>query len=301
MATEKERFLKISVEQWKYELESGEVAWDEHSVREWLWFKANPVTGKVVVNYKVLAMELRKRFPDVKRLENKLSKIMASLKRKKMVWFDERVGERGAFGVELQGYPLISRKYVDISYRFQAEVEQRFGKIETKKLSCGAEVLEVGQRSGMENVRENGPLSASQAEVLRESKKIKEERERTESPSFDSSSLPPEKDELGKEDPEDETNKESNKVEYWGPDEVWEYFRSSILKRKGIEPPPLTETATSRIEGFLERYGPEKATELIDYYLDSDNCKKDREKMGLTLSIIFGEIVINRWINSLGE
>ena len=73
-----EQFLKIPRERWRYEVESGKITWEEYDVRSWLWLKANPVTGKVVVNYIILAEEMKERFPYIKDIVNKITKVMVS-------------------------------------------------------------------------------------------------------------------------------------------------------------------------------------------------------------------------------
>jgi len=310
MITKRERFLKIPADDWKYELESGEISWDEHAVREWLWIKANPVTGIVVVNYKVLAEELKGRFSYVEEenLVNKITKIMISLKKKKKLWFKKHSGKKKkAINVELQDYPFINRGYKDISNRFQQSSGRAPTKISQNE-ALQAEVSETEKRleesKTPENEQKSEPLDSDSGRgPKRESQDKDKERETDSSSSKLSDSPSLKKDELGeeKENSEAVIKEESDNVEYWGPDEVWKYFCSSVLDRKGIEPLALTEKAKSLIDQFLEKYGPEKATELIDYYLDSDECEKDREKMGINLSVIFGEIVIGRWINSLQD
>lgn len=114
-----ERFVRIPRDKWKYELESGQLTWEESDVLFWLWLKANPTTGKVAVNYAILSEEMKDRFPYVKERVNKINKIMLSLKDKQRLWFPEHSGSSKPAEVELDEFPLIQKGYTDITSRFQ--------------------------------------------------------------------------------------------------------------------------------------------------------------------------------------
>ena len=143
-----EQFLKIPRERWRYEVESGKITWEEYDVRSWLWLKANPVTGKVVVNYIILAEEMKERFPYIKDIVNKITKIMLSLKTKQRLWFLEHSGSRNAVEVELADFPLISRGYIDISHRFQQSFGRGDGKEIPQNTGIPAELPSDEQRLG---------------------------------------------------------------------------------------------------------------------------------------------------------
>lgn len=310
MSIKKERFLKIPIDQWKYELESGEISWDEHSVREWLWLKANPITGKVAVNYGTLAEELKGRFSYVKDLVNKLSKIMISLKKKQRLWFKEHSGSRGPVEVELQDFPLINRQYTDISHRFQQSSSRGPAELTSQNGDQQAELSEVEQSlegsKSPENERETKDLdSDSSRGPKRDKDKEEEEREMVPSSPLSSSFPSPEKDGTGKEEGSSgsEINREFNESSFlpsdsWG---VWEYFRYLVLRTKGTESPDLSRKADLRIKEFLNKYGGKKAIDLINFYFNSEECKKDRKDMGLNLATIFGEYIIGKWINSFED
>ncbi len=299
----KERFLKIPVDQWKYELESGEISWDEYAVREWLWLKANPVTGKVAVNYGILAKELKGRFPHTKDLVNKLTKIMISLKKKQRLWFKEHSGGRGPVEVELQGFPLMNKRYTDISHRFQQSSSRGPAELSSKNKDQQAELSKAKQSlkgsKTPENERETKDLDSEPSRGPKRDKDKEEERGMVPSSPLSSSFPSPEKGEAGKEEGSaPEADKDSEKLEFYYPNDVWEYFRSFVLKKKGIEPPDLSVKAHERISGFLDKYSSEAAVDLIDYYFNSEECEKDRKDMGLNLATIFGEYIIGKWINS---
>ena len=143
---DKKYFLKIPKEDWKYEIESGKITWEEHAVEEWLWFKANTTTGKVVINYTILAEEMKGRFDYTKDVVNKITKIMNSLKKKQRLWFPEHSGSKSKVEVELHGYPLIQGGYTDISYRFQQNSSRGETKTIPKDTNSPAELLKDGQR-----------------------------------------------------------------------------------------------------------------------------------------------------------
>jgi hypothetical protein len=296
----KKRFLKIPLNEWRYELESGEISWDEHSLREWLWFKADLDTGKVIADCKVLEIELKRRFPRIKQLKNKINKLLLSLKKKRKLWFPEHTGKRGKIEIELQGFPLMSREYLDISHRFQAEVEQRIDKIHLQKDNSEAEALETKQRLERTNAQENQPSSSSEAEVpsSRESKQIKDKKDKIELTHLISTHPEINNTIQNEEKEKKEPEKNLMGLTFWSSEDVGYYFQKLIKEKTGMEPQINWERVSHKIGTFLEVYGPEEVPKIFNFYLESKECEKDRRELGFDLGVILSPYIINKWIAS---
>ena len=122
---------------------------EEFIVLVWLWFGANPKTGRINVSYESLSKDFQKRYS-----KNQINKIMLGLKRKKLIWYPRQQGRRSSFNVDIQNYPLSKGKHRDITELFNdnsgrsssrsesnnpaeapAEVETSWQKLKTEKKS----------------------------------------------------------------------------------------------------------------------------------------------------------------------
>ena len=122
---------------------------EEFIVLVWLWFGANPKTGRINVSYEGLSKDFQERYS-----KNQINKIMLELKRKRLIWYPRQQGRRSSFNVDIQNYPLSKGKPRDISELFNgnsgrssgrsennnpaeapAEVETSWQKLKTEKKS----------------------------------------------------------------------------------------------------------------------------------------------------------------------
>ena len=169
------RFLKIPVDEWKYELDLGEISWEELDVLLWHWMKANPNTGKTSLSYPRLAKELKNRFPYIKKqLPNKLNKIMISLKAQQRLWFKRHSGSNKPTKVELHKFPLINGEYTDISYRFQQNSSRGISRALSKKAKSTAGLSKNKQRLKKQKAQNNKHKISTTA--LKPSRTPKKER-----------------------------------------------------------------------------------------------------------------------------
>ena len=92
------------------------ISFEEFEVIVWLWFKANPKTGRIGASYEGLSKDFQERYS-----KNKMNKIMLELKRQKLIWYPRQQGRRSSFNVDIQSYPLSNKTYRDISGLFKKE------------------------------------------------------------------------------------------------------------------------------------------------------------------------------------
>jgi len=121
----------------------------------WLFLRANKITGKVVVNYKIISIEFEDLLSSYKDKINQATKIMLALKKKKRLWFPKHVGSRSKVEVELHKYPLVTGEYTDVSRRFQQNDDRGSNDDELKKGLTSAELCDNGQRSRSNNQQSN--------------------------------------------------------------------------------------------------------------------------------------------------
>lgn len=142
----KEYFLRIRKDEWKYSLESGQLSWEEFDLLMWLWLKAD-ATGRVAVNYAVIAEEMRGRFPKIKDKVSKINKLMLSLRGKQRLWFKDHPGSPSPAEVLLADYSLMPRGFKDISKHFQQSSGRAHLKSAPQNIQTPAELSENQQRS----------------------------------------------------------------------------------------------------------------------------------------------------------
>lgn len=99
---------------------------EEFIVLVWLWFGANPKTGRINVSYEGLSKDFQERYS-----KNQINKIMLELKRKKLIWYPSQQGRRSSFNVDIQNYPLSKGKHRDITGLFNDNSGRSSGRSES--------------------------------------------------------------------------------------------------------------------------------------------------------------------------
>jgi len=73
---------------------------------------------------------------------------------------------------------------------------------------------------------------------------------------------------------------------------IFDYFNEEVKKRFGVFPEFNGARDGKLISGRLKKYGEEKVKKIIDYYLDSEKCKK----FGFNLSVCLSSDTINKYL-----
>lgn len=108
-----------------------ELSTKEYNVLQDMMFKANITTGVAIIpSTEAYALELKVRgnILTKKDIINDLTKILNSLKQKKRIWFQSRMGTAKPTEIYIHNFPLNKTDFTDFSHMFQQNPSRTFEK-----------------------------------------------------------------------------------------------------------------------------------------------------------------------------